>query len=34
MSETPEQYTRRILGYMEGKEPLARWQRPLRSSTG
>jgi len=23
MSETPEQYTRRILGYMEGKEPLA-----------
>ena len=23
MTETPEQYTRRILGYMEGKEPLA-----------
>jgi hypothetical protein len=23
MSETPEQYTRRLLGYVEGKEPLA-----------
>ena len=23
MTETPEQYTRRILGYMEGKDPLA-----------
>jgi hypothetical protein len=23
MKETPQQYTQRILGYVEGKEPLA-----------